>query len=99
WKEPLDRVVKLDFEKLDAGDNRISTSLRLAFTGRSANAYLSDVHGDVIGSLFEYEPSDQPHPAALETLDPASMVADLSDSTSQSEVLERFFGAASIFGP
>lgn len=99
-KEPLDRIVQIDFEKLDAGDNKVRTWLRLALTGRSANAYLADAQGVVIGALFEYEPSDRStHPLPLRTLDPASLTTELNDSTSQSEVLERFFGAGSIFGP
>jgi predicted ribosome quality control (RQC) complex YloA/Tae2 family protein len=100
WKEPLDRIVQIDFEKLDAGDNKVRTSLRLALTGRSANAYLADAQGEVIGSLFEYEPSDHStHPSPLGTLDPTSLTTGLNDSTSQPEVLERVFGAGSIFGP
>lgn len=100
WKEPLDRIVQIDFEKLDAGDNKVRTSLRLALTGRSANAYLTDAQGEVIGTLFEHEPSDQStHPSPLGTLDPASLTTELNDSTSQTEVLERCFGPGSMFGP
>lgn len=100
WKEPLDRIVQIDFEKLDAGDNRVRTSLLLEFTGRSANAYLNDAHGEVIASLFEYEPADRStHPASFGTLDPTSLTIELNDSNSQAEVLELSFGAGSIFGP
>src|SRR4030095_15506375 len=100
WTGRGDRVVRIDFEKLDAGDNRLSTSLRLAFTGRSANAHLTDNHGEIIASLFDYDSSDQHgHPAALGALDPANLTAELNDSSSQSDVLDHFFGANSIFGP
>ncbi len=101
WKEPLDRIVQIDFEKLDAGDNKVQLSLRLAFTGRSANAYLADAQGNIIGRLFEQDSADrlaQPNPS-LETLDPPNLLTELNDSTIQSEVLDRFFGAGSMFGP
>ena len=100
WKEPLDRLVRIDFERLDAGDNKMHTSLLLSFTGRSANAYLADAQGEIIGTFFEYQPSGQStHIASFGTLDPTSLTTEMNDSTSQSEVLERFFGAGSIFGP
>ncbi len=101
WKEPLDRIVQLDFEKLDAGDNKVRLSLRLAFTGRSANAYLADAQGNVLGRLFERDSADpvaQPDPS-LETVEPPNLTTELNESTTQSEVLDRFFGAGSIFGP
>lgn len=101
WKEPLDRIVHIDFEKLDAGDNKIQISLRLALTGRSANAYLVDAKGDVMGMLFEQDAAQrlaQPIPSA-EGFDPASLTNQLDDSIAQFEVLEHFFGAGSLFGP
>lgn len=101
WKEPLDRIIQLDFEKLDAGENRIKTSLRLALTGRSANAYLADAEGNVMGMLFEQDEAArtlQPQPSS-ESFDPANLTAELDDSSTQSELLERFFGAGAIFGP
>ncbi|HLF84792.1 MAG TPA: NFACT family protein [Blastocatellia bacterium] len=101
WKEPLDRIVHIDFEKLDAGDNKIQISLRLALTGRSANAYLADVKGNVIGMLFEQNPADRlvQSTPSIETLDPARLTRELSHSMAESEVLDHFFGAGSQFGP
>jgi predicted ribosome quality control (RQC) complex YloA/Tae2 family protein len=101
WKEPLDRIVHIDFEKLDAGDNTVQISLRLALTGRSANAWLVDAQGDAMGMLFEQDSPKrlaQPN-AAAEVLDPASLTNQLNDSMTQSEVLEHFFDAGSVFGP
>jgi predicted ribosome quality control (RQC) complex YloA/Tae2 family protein len=101
WKEPMDRIVQIDFQKLDAGDNKVQLSLRLAFTGRSANAYLTDAQGTVMGRLFERDLTDpvaQPNPS-LETVGPPNLTTDLNESTTQSEVLDRFFGTGSMFGP
>ena len=101
WKEPLDRIVQLDFEKLDAGDNKVQLSLRLAFTGRSANAYLIDAQGAVMGRLFDRDSADrvtQPAPSR-ETVEPPNLTSELNESTTQSEVLDRCFGAGSMFGP
>jgi len=39
-KHPMDRIVQLDFERTDAGDNIVSFSLTVVLTGRSANASL-----------------------------------------------------------
>jgi len=95
WKEPLDRIVRIDFERLDAGDNKVHTSLLLTFTGRSANAYLADAQKEVIGTLFEYEsPGQSTDNASFGTLDRASLTTGMNDSTSQFEVLERPLVAA-----
>lgn len=101
WKEPLDRVVQIDFEKLDAADTKVQTSLRLALTGRSANACLADVQEKIIGKLFEQDTAEQlGHPtSSIDTLDPASLTTELNDSITQPEVVKRFFGASSSFGP
>ena len=101
WKDPLDRIIQLDFENLDAGDNKVQTSLWLALTGRSANACLADAQGKVLGMLFEVDAPDRfdvAHPS-IKTLDEASLTTELNDSITQPEVLERLFGAHSTFGP
>jgi predicted ribosome quality control (RQC) complex YloA/Tae2 family protein len=105
-KEPSDRVVQIDFEKLDAGDDKVRASLFLTLTGRSANAYLTDDSGQVIASLFERELADQaielPLSLRLESsapLDLERLKTDLNDSTSETQILEHFFGADSIFSP
>jgi len=100
-KDPLDRIVNLAFEKLDAGDNRVRVSLRLALTGRSANAVLTDSEGTVLGELFEslsVEGRLQPTPSS-ETLNQAELDIKISDSMTQPEVLARYFGPGSGFGP
>lgn len=100
-KDPSDRIVHIDFEKLDAGDNRVQLSLRLALTGRSSNAYLSDARGEVIGRLFEKETAEkltEPIPSP-ESYEPRSLTSELDESISQAEVIDRFFGADSMFGP
>ena len=100
-KEPLDRIIHLDFERLDAGDNKVRISLRLALTGRSANASLTDAQGNLLGTLFEQSAADRPAPptTSIESFDPASLTSELSESITKSEVLACFFGADSIFGP
>jgi predicted ribosome quality control (RQC) complex YloA/Tae2 family protein len=101
WKSPLDRIVQMDFEKLAAGDNRVQTRLLLIFTGRSANAHLIDDQGSIVASLHEQHGSEQivPHDPRSSTFDPASLTAELSDSITEADVLNRFWGTDSIFGP
>ena len=101
WKEPLDRIVLLEFENLDPGDNRVRFSLRLMFTGRSSNAYLTDASGSVIGMLFDQGISDrfEPQSPGAGMIDPATLTRQLSESTTRSEVLDKVFGAGSVFGP
>ncbi|HSQ19439.1 MAG TPA: NFACT family protein [Blastocatellia bacterium] len=97
WKDPLDRIIQLEFEKLDAADTNVRTSLRLSLTGRSANAWLADAQGNLLGMFYEQPASDRSQAAAVHSLE--SLESVLHDSMTQSEVLERFFGADSIFGP
>jgi predicted ribosome quality control (RQC) complex YloA/Tae2 family protein len=100
-KEPLDRIVQIDFEKLVAGDNKVRTTLVLILTGRSANAHLIDDHGSLITSLFEQSAAGevvQRNRSALE-FDPTILTTDLNDSITEAQVLDRFWGTASIFGP
>jgi predicted ribosome quality control (RQC) complex YloA/Tae2 family protein len=100
WKDRLDRFIQLEFGKLDAADTSVRTSLRLSFTGRSANAWLTDAQGKVLGAFYEQPASNQTQVAdhSLEALE-GVLKGALNDSITQSEVLERFFGADSIFSP
>jgi predicted ribosome quality control (RQC) complex YloA/Tae2 family protein len=98
-KDPVDRIVRIDFEKLDAGDNRINTSLRVALTGRSSNAYLCDAQGNVIGAMFEQDKPPRQPQAMHESFDPARLIKALYESNTQADVLDRFFGAGTIFSP
>ena len=101
WKEPQDRIIHIDFEKVDAGDNTIQLSLTLHLTGRSANAYLIDANGIVIGALFEenaVERLAKANPTAA-SLEATSLTCDLNNSMTESDLLARFFGPQSLFGP
>jgi predicted ribosome quality control (RQC) complex YloA/Tae2 family protein len=101
WKEPSDRVVTLEFERLDAGGDKVRTSLRLALTGRSANAYLVDAQDSVTGKLFDQGLAEPIAPvgSSIDNLEPQNLPTDLPDSIGQSEVLDRFFGPGSVFSP
>lgn len=100
WKDPLDRIIEIEFEKLDAGDHRVRTKLVLTLTGRSANAYFIDDQGRPLASLFERDGAEEtvlPNRSG-EPFDP-ELAQALSETVTQSEVLDRFFGFGSIFGP
>jgi predicted ribosome quality control (RQC) complex YloA/Tae2 family protein len=96
-KDPLDRIVRITFESFDAGGDRQKTRLVLSLTGRSANAWLVDSTGSVIGALREGE-SDPP---AFQDGGPTQVNAtpEIEDALSHEQVLERFFGSSSRFGP
>lgn len=101
WKEPPDRIVHIDFEKLDVGDNKIRISLCLHLTGRSANAYLTDAAGITVGMFFDDNAAEQLAQAesSTEALGAADLTRDLDKSTSESDVLAKFFGPGSLFSP
>jgi predicted ribosome quality control (RQC) complex YloA/Tae2 family protein len=100
-KQPSDRVVHLDFEKRDAGDSTVQSKLVLMLTGRSTNASLVDGQGQVLAEFFQQEGTREPSSSNLTagTLSLASLTSDLRDSMTQSEVLDRFWGNTSVFGP
>jgi predicted ribosome quality control (RQC) complex YloA/Tae2 family protein len=101
WKEPADRIVRIDFETVDAGDNRIQVGLRLFLTGRSANCYMTGADGNVIGMLFDETPANRL--ARSNSSDampnPAELTRGLKESIAQSDVLDQYFGAGSLFSP
>lgn len=101
WKAPLDRIVHMDFEKLSAGDNRVRTNLLLILTGRSANAHLIDEREGLVASLFEQSLSDELMGVNRSTIDfdRSTLTIGLNDSLSEGQILERFWGTDSIFGP
>lgn len=101
WKTPLDRIVWMDFEKLAAGDNRVRTTLVLMLTGRSANAHLIDDQGSLVASLYGQTGSEEfiHGNRSAGTFDPATLTSDLSDSITEAQALDRFWGTDSIFGP
>ncbi|HKA17242.1 MAG TPA: NFACT family protein [Blastocatellia bacterium] len=100
-KEAGDRIVQLDFVGLDAGDNEFEIILRLALTGRSSNAALIDAQGNVIGTLFERDTALWPNSSSLSSkkIDLTVSTEKLSSDVTEQEVLDRFFGPESIFGP
>jgi predicted ribosome quality control (RQC) complex YloA/Tae2 family protein len=100
-KDPSDRIVYFYFDKTDASDNKISVTLRLALTGRSANAYLVDDLGNIIATLYDQTPSDQTgRPGqSPETVNPETAITALTESMTEDEVLNQYFGPDSPFGP
>ena len=80
WKEPLDRIVHIDFEKQDAGDNKIQVFLRLELTGRSANAYLVDALGNTMGTPFEQDGASPARVPSPEFFDPIVLLSQLDES-------------------
>jgi predicted ribosome quality control (RQC) complex YloA/Tae2 family protein len=95
-KRPSDRVVDIEFEKPGSTDKRSRASLVLALTGRSANAYLVDGHESVLASLFEKPEFDL---AASREGGAANLNDEIEPSIRFEGLLDRFFGAGSMFGP
>src|SRR5262245_36120845 len=52
-KDPLDRIVRLEFEKFDVSGDRARSLLVLAMTGRAANAYILDSDHNVAAALSD----------------------------------------------
>ncbi|MFY9607578.1 MAG: NFACT family protein [Blastocatellia bacterium] len=97
-KDPVDRIVRIRFEGFDAGGDTRQNLLVLSLTGRSANAWLLDKAGAVVGSFYETA-ADAPPIRAEGSTSPEAALQDLDRSLSQEQVVERFFGSTSRFGP
>jgi predicted ribosome quality control (RQC) complex YloA/Tae2 family protein len=100
-KEPFDRVVRLEFEKFGAGGDYVKSSLVLALTGRTSNAYLNDAEHNTLAALTD-RVTLQPDPTSnrrAQTSSLAELYTRLDDSTTPAEALEMLFGQSSIFGP
>lgn len=97
-KDPLDRIVRLRFESFDAGGDTRQNLLVLSLTGRSANAWLLDSAGIVVGYFSETAP-DVPPIRAEESTGLQTAIQHIDPSISQEQVVERFFGSTSRFGP
>jgi predicted ribosome quality control (RQC) complex YloA/Tae2 family protein len=95
-KRPSDRVVEIEFENTSAKNKASRASLVLSLTGRSANAYLLDHQKNLLTSLFEKPAFD---PTRLLDTSAASLNDQIEPSISVQELLDRFFGAGSLFGP
>lgn len=96
-----DRRIDFEFERYDAGGARLRAHLIIALTGRTTNAYLLDASGR-IEALFaergQFEVGDQ----YLENADMAAsrgpqLLVGVDDGTARGEIIEKFFGADSIF--
>jgi predicted ribosome quality control (RQC) complex YloA/Tae2 family protein len=97
-KDPIDRIVRMCFESFDAGGDTRQNLLVLSLTGRSANAWLLDAAGVVIGSFSEIAP-DPPAIRAEESSGLETALQDLDRSISHEQIVELFFGSTSRFGP
>jgi len=98
-KQTDDRVVEIDFENVDAGDNPVLLTLRLALTGRSANAYLYDMDNELLGTLFDTSGSSSEASSDSKPRESTLQIGELSDDATEAEVLSRFFSRGSIFSP
>jgi predicted ribosome quality control (RQC) complex YloA/Tae2 family protein len=100
-KEPIDRIVRFEFEKFDASGDFARTSLVLAFTGRTSNAYLTDSENHTLAALADHATLQ---PATVSNIDTeASNLAELfdalDDSITEAEAIEKLFGKSSVFSP
>lgn len=75
---PSDRIVAFEFQPFGASGNRERLELVVALTGRSANAYLVDESGTLVGSL---------RPAPLPGVDPPRLPPDAWSERQDPELL------------
>lgn len=99
-KDPLDRIVRLEFEKFDVSGDRMRSLLVLAFTGRAANAYILDSEQNIVAALTDRAalPELQTEPATAR-FDLSGLLHRVDDSATESDILETEFGASSSFSP
>jgi predicted ribosome quality control (RQC) complex YloA/Tae2 family protein len=100
-KEPLDRIVRIGFEKFDAGGDYARSSLVLALTGRSTNAYLNDARDHTLAALSDRGalPPGADSNSANEISTLNGLIDKLDDSITLAELLDKFFGQSTIFSP
>jgi len=98
-KQPGDRVVEIDFENVDAGDNPVHLTLRLALTGRSSNAYLYDANSELLGTLFDASGASSAASAHSSPTESGSQIEELPDDATEGEIISGFFGKGSMFSP
>jgi predicted ribosome quality control (RQC) complex YloA/Tae2 family protein len=100
-KDPADRVVWIDFEKYDLGGDKQQSSLVIALTGRTSNAFIVDSEERVEHMLYARGAAAEG--ARLErssrVVSPAELLKGLDSAATKAEILERLFGPTSIFGP
>jgi predicted ribosome quality control (RQC) complex YloA/Tae2 family protein len=100
-KEPLDRIVRLDFEKFDAAGDHVQNSIVLVLTGRTTNAYLTDAHDNALAAFTDAGSinPDAGHHFAKEPIDLDELLEKVDESISLDEALGRVFGQSSPFSP
>ncbi len=93
-KDPLDRIVRLEFEKFDVSGDRARSLLVLAMTGRAANAYILDSAQNVMAALTDRYvlPESRTETAAANNF-------NLNDFRTEADILETEFGTSSIYSP
>jgi predicted ribosome quality control (RQC) complex YloA/Tae2 family protein len=92
-KDPLDRIVRLEFEKFDVSGDRARSLLVLAMTGRTANAYILNSEHNVVAALTDRAVFPE---ARTET---SANDFHIDDSMTEADILETEFGPSSIFSP
>jgi predicted ribosome quality control (RQC) complex YloA/Tae2 family protein len=100
-KDPADRVVWIDFEKYDVGGDKQAASLVIAMTGRTSNAFMVDAAARVEHMLYARGVAAESGrlERATSALSRASLLDGLGRSATEGDIIKRFFGPASPFGP
>ncbi len=100
-KAETDRIIALEFERFDAAGDKTRNRLVIALTGRSSNAYLLDGDGNIEAMLYPrgtLAPGDRFH-WPDENFSHKDIINQLDNRMSREEVLNLYFGQASVFGP
>lgn len=99
-KDPLDRIVRLEFEKFDVSGDRMRSLLVLAFTGRAANAYILDSEQNIIAALTDRARlPESGAKAAISEFDPSELLHRVNDSMTEADILESEFEPSSSLSP
>jgi predicted ribosome quality control (RQC) complex YloA/Tae2 family protein len=101
YKPELERIVLFEFEGFEASGEKAQLTLAMAFTGRSANAYLLDSNRVIRATLNnrgslrinqEFAFNETP-------FNPDQLMRDLPDTSSESMIVEGIFKSGGIFSP
>ncbi len=99
-KDPLDRVVRLEFEKFDVSGDRARSLLVLAMTGRAANAYILDSAQNVVAALTDRAVlSESRTESSANDFDLSEHLRRVNGPMTEADILETEFGPSSIFSP
>lgn len=113
YKAPLDRIVCLEFQTDHEAGQKLSRSLLLWFTGRTANAYLLDTNHHVevslntrgsdtlrVGDQYHLEKSDWDATQTLKKLvDNGQWLNHIANSATQNEIIDCFLKSNPLFTP